>query len=64
MIRRAFGLGYSSPKHHDRSDEDACLLHYAQMYVQLRPKAFEELQAGPFYKVDIDILKAMEEKYT
>src|ERR1035441_6553453 len=27
----------SSPKHHDRSGEDACLLHYAQMSVQFRP---------------------------
>jgi hypothetical protein len=28
---------YSSPEHHDRSGEDLCLLHYAQMAVQLRP---------------------------
>src|ERR1019366_2675569 len=34
MVRRAFGVGYSSPKHHDRSGEDACLLHYAQMSEQ------------------------------
>ena len=25
---------YSSPKHYDRSAEDACLLHYAHMIVQ------------------------------
>ena len=25
---------YSSPKHHNRSGEDACLLHYAHMTVQ------------------------------
>jgi hypothetical protein len=46
MVRRTFGLGYSSPSDHHRSGGNACLLHYAQMSEQLRPKAFEELLAG------------------
>jgi hypothetical protein len=36
LIVRA-SSSYSSPKHHDRSGEEACLFHYARMSVQLRP---------------------------
>ena len=64
MIRRAFGLGRSSPKYHDRSAEDACLLYYAQMSEQLRPRAVEESLIGPFYQADVDLLVAMQDQWT
>ena len=64
MIRRAFGLGDSSPRHHDRSGGNACLLHYAQMSEQLRSRILVGLPVGPFYKVDINILIAMQDNYT